>query len=136
MDDLITFLRARTEDDRQVAMVASLAPWESSGNDGLVWSARIGDPVSGSTELADAKHISLHDPARVLAEVEAKRGIIDNAEAARDQFHHDGGRDPELELAAATWELALRVLGAAYAGHPDYREDWRPGSTPAWVVDR
>ncbi len=119
MVELIAFLRARTEEDRQAS--------------GKIHHGEC-DSVPGTWD--DGGTCDCRWPRRVLAEVEAKRGIIDNAEAARDQFTHDGGRDPELQIAAEAWELALRVLGTAYAGHPDYREDWRPGSTPAWVVDR
>ncbi len=142
MTDLIDFLRARTEEDRQAALACH--PNFFHGN----WEARnVGGPKMPSvwdgtaqiaTNLADehATLIARGSPNRVLAEVEAKRGVIDAAEAARDQYEHDGVRDPELRLVAETWESALRVLGTAYAVHPDYREGWRPGSTPAWVVDR
>jgi hypothetical protein len=76
------------------------------------------DPGWGWTEL-----VNHYDPARVLAECEAKRRIVERyldtkAEAER----HDNEY-------AAEWlglETALEILTLPYADHPDYREDWRP----------
>ncbi len=52
---------------RERAKDASPSPW-STGDDGLVWSMRAGDPVSGSTEVEDARHIAAFaDPAVAYA---------------------------------------------------------------------
>ena len=51
--------------------------------------------------------LARHDPARVLAECEAKRQIVQNAQ--------DPGDD-----------LFVAILALPYADHPDYREEWRP----------
>lgn len=61
--------------------------------------------VSG--EVAD--HIARHDPARVLAECEAKRRIVEWASDGEGEFH---------------WSTVLAPLAAVYADHPDYREEW------------
>jgi hypothetical protein len=56
---------------------------------------------------------------RLLADVEAKRRIV---EQARDYI-------PELEHGDnGEWafDLVLRLLAVPYADHPDYREEWRP----------
>jgi hypothetical protein len=58
-------------------------------------------------------------PARAFAEVEAKRRIV---EAARE-------RSPEVEpgdVGRVVFVLTLRLLALPYAGHPDYRQEWRP----------
>jgi hypothetical protein len=91
-------------------------------------------------------HIARHDPARVLAEVEAKRAIL--AEHAT-MFRNIGWQDDdheevyeELEVCAlcvskhshfssraAVPEGAcktVRILAAVYADHPDYHDEWRP----------
>jgi hypothetical protein len=58
-------------------------------------------------------------PSRVLAEVEAKRRIVEEA----DRY------SPELEYGDnGEWafEVTLRLLALPYADHPDYDEAWRP----------
>lgn len=73
-------------------------------------------------------------PARALAEVEAKRQLVGMFECSIAAGHvpegsHDG-RDPDEaerdEAVAATAEAALCLLALPYAGHPDYREEWKP----------
>lgn len=54
------------------------------------------------------EHIARHDPARVLAECEAKRRIMTM------DFERYG---EQVEL--------LYMLALPYAGHPDYEEAWR-----------
>jgi hypothetical protein len=62
------------------------------------------------------------DTARVLAECEAKRRIVErhNLIAA--------GQGETIELAFHEQGLfeALHFLALPYADHPDYREEWRP----------
>lgn len=64
------------------------------------------------------EHVRRHDPARVLAECEAKRRIV--------------GLHPEIlggcqECANEHFPCrTLRVLATVYADHPDYRDGWRP----------
>jgi len=65
--------------------------------------------------LADATHISVHDPSRVLAECAAKRGIVGlYKECAREGYGN----------ASAYLLDALGDLATVYAGHADYREEW------------
>lgn len=59
-----------------------------------------------------ALHIARHDPARVLAECEAKRAIVE--EATHPQTSSVEGYN------------ILRILAVAHADHPDYDEEWRP----------
>lgn len=57
-----------------------------------------------------------HYPARVLAECEAKRRIINL---------HPEAVAPEMKAGAA-WASGevLRILAVQYAGHPDYQTEW------------
>ena len=59
-----------------------------------------------------------HDPARVLAECEAKRRIV-------DRYQHGPVGDGEWD---AGWDVAMEeameFLALPYANHPDYREEW------------
>lgn len=63
-------------------------------------------------------HVGSPSPARVLAECEAKRHIINlHAEAVAESMR-----------SGSTWAYGevLRRLALPYADHPDYREEWRP----------
>lgn len=89
---------------------------------------------------AVADHIARHDPARVLAECEAKRRIVELLEDERqrkDIYNRDFDRglletDGDFQSrhsANARWaglEAAARALAMPYADHPDFREEWRP----------
>jgi hypothetical protein len=82
---LTDFLLARIAEDEACA-------------DGLEWDD--GNPV--------------HQTARVLAECEAKRQIV---EACAEVLAYD---------AEALPQDVLRFLALPYADHPDYREEWKP----------
>ena len=65
--------------------------------------------------IQDAAHIARHDPARVLAEVKAKREIVKFCDD--DPLFLDGGW--------AYTDRVLRLLASAYDQHPDYDPAWR-----------
>jgi hypothetical protein len=99
----------------------------------------------------DALHIARWDPARVLAECDAKRRIIAD-HAATDESYPLVGYDDQVitpsqpacrqctdsNVAARVtenWDVAARViapcdtvrfLALPYLGHPDYQEEWKP----------
>jgi len=81
-----------------------------------------GDPVNA--------HIARHDPARVLAECQAKRAIIEQADEASgldamvDNDRAVGPRDMETDPYVG--DVILRHLAGVYADHPDYRQEWKP----------
>jgi len=131
--DLVAFLRARLNEDEQAARDASPAPWITKT--GQPWLAdhivfgqskympnrisQVCDLTAGQTRAADAAHIIRHDPARVLAEVDAKRRILD--------LHKAMALNPDVHSDA--WTAlgdVLHLLALPYADHPDYREAWRP----------
>jgi hypothetical protein len=68
------------------------------------------------------EHIARWDPARVLAEVEAKRRIVEElADVPVDDEDLGVGYSPE-------WWQGQRILlylALPYADHPDYRGEWR-----------
>lgn len=79
------------------------------------------------------EHIARHDPARVLAEVEAKRRILDLASLAAQREAQKPGYDTvarlETALAKVTapeLERVVRLLALPYADQPGYRDEWRP----------
>lgn len=130
MSALVEFLRARLDEDEEAARNATEGPWFADHPEPKHWGD---DPESalivrgkvlcildnqyGGSLCAD--HIVRHDPTRVLAEVAAKRGVIDLYEIA--------SASPELDRDA--WLVlteTLKLLALPSASHPDYDERWRP----------
>lgn len=108
MSDVAEFLLARYDEDEAVARKAISASTRE-------WVARSSQVVTddlfevAKASVPTALHMARHDPARVLADCEAHRGIVG---LAKEQ--------PE------TFAEALRWLAEPYADHPDYRQEWRP----------
>jgi len=64
-----------------------------------------------------ARHIADNDPAFVLADIAAKRLIIEQYELA------DGGLTGQILRNCL--DTPIRLLALPFAGHPDYREEWK-----------
>jgi hypothetical protein len=94
------------------------------------------DPVDpdASVPVAQLRHAALHDPARVLREVEADRRLLDlyeRAKSYRDRvFARPEPRSISDEMRAVTQmmtlEQVLRMRAAVWSDHPDFRDEWRP----------
>lgn len=143
MSDLIEFLCARLDEDEQIARAALcddpryLTDDEATADNGVwqtsthphdecvVRGAGIVIYDEGGHTAEQARHIARNDPARVLAEVDAKRRILDAAEGSFDAYDEDP-YDETRTADSSTFEWILRVLALPYADHPDYREEWRP----------
>jgi Family of unknown function (DUF6221) len=141
--DLVEFLTKRIEEDEAQAEAAQKrngGEWqvEDLDRDDLTYAyfgARIrgtvgpGHPHNGYPDELNlwddetalgmwpetGAHVARWDPARVLAECEAKRAIVQQYHALRaneDYYHEDMG--------AGALALVLRHLAAIYADHPDY----------------
>ncbi|MFE0651072.1 DUF6221 family protein [Streptomyces sp. NPDC059534] len=125
MEDLIAFLRARLDEDEQIARAPHPAflAWEY---DASVWQIR---DLGNGNELANVlprraygEHIARHDPARVLAEVDAKRELLSCYEAmAADVLVVTGVESILSEYR----RVILPGLALPYADHPDYQDAWR-----------
>jgi len=66
-------------------------------------------------------HIARHDPARVLAECEARRRIVDEAS---ELLALNEGTSVWM-AAAAHARRTLRHIATVYADHPNFDEAWR-----------
>lgn len=88
--DLAGFLLARiAEDERYATHAAGMMMGFEAGTDGIA-------------------HINRWRPARVLAECETKRRLIELGD--KDSY----------------WVDVLELLALPYADHPDYVEEWKP----------
>jgi hypothetical protein len=148
---VVEFLRARLDEDEQAARGATPGPW--SYNPGKMWldgkafetfdrsqgeeyvahggpspftgCVAATGPASHSQSMADAAFIARHDPARVLAEVEAKRRIVE--EHAMGTIYAFVREGPYCTADDQVYPCrTLRLLALPHAAHPDYDEAWRP----------
>jgi hypothetical protein len=129
VDELVAFVRRCLDEDERVAQAASGFPWEAT----ISLSGDQGD-VQGVTSAfedyccsaEDATHIARWDPARVLAEVEAKRRILDDYDilvsAIRRVDDVEGNR--LLYARREARESDIRWLAQPYAGQDGWREEW------------
>lgn len=123
--DLVEFLTARLDEDEHAARAATPGPWAVDDESyaeavraedvAVVAGGRWGGEASVFESTADALHIARHDPARVLAEVDAKRQLLAWVLRWPMRPHPPSSVDGVLEL-----------LALPYADHPDYDEAWRP----------
>jgi len=138
-DDLVTWLRIQIDADERIARAATEGPWiaEVSGETGhcvIPADAQSTREHVAKTQLyaaaADAEHIARHDPARVLAEVDAKRRILAEHPIARGVSNQpvcatcatrDGYGDLEGDWPCQT----ARLLALPHAERDGYRDEWR-----------
>lgn len=152
MDELVQFLRARYDEDEQIARRAggrSEHTWEAdlSGKDpnGLPsWPIAVRYTTGGRLRGAVANlpimqersedrmvHIARHDPARILRDIKARRQLV--------EVHHadlievvNADREERSDYWCAECDgepfpcRTLRLLASVYADHPGYRAKWRP----------
>jgi hypothetical protein len=94
-----------------------------------------GEPIGARYDVAvvpadhDAgRHIARHDPARVLAEVAAKRRLMNHAIYMTQwtDEHQAGVSEHEIRMMRIAGEHVLRLVASPYADHPDYRHGWFP----------
>ena len=121
-DDLVAFLRARLDEDEAAAR-AWLPLVRLTGSSS--WHQELDESNLGPYSIA---HARLHDPARVLREVEAGRAILAKYELGRRTYDPD--RDDWFSPAAAMFgsdmEWLIKTRVAIYSDHADYRQEWKP----------
>lgn len=147
---LADWLSARLDEDEAVARAATAGPWRydamkvnSVDRQESVFAGEAGmrattvastGPEDDRQSMVDAAHISRHDPARVLAEVAAKRAIVDQAYGTAATIDGEWGccHEPaqikrgECPSTDMSVDPYLRHLASVYADHEGYREEWRP----------
>lgn len=106
------FLLARIAEDEKVALEAHKASMRGHAGPGFIrsiieWGAQ-------ARGVRGAALIEVMTPARVLADVDAKRRIVERVKY-------------EFELQTNGWHTAQKALydlAAVYADHPDYQREW------------
>ena len=121
-DELVTWLRAQLDEDERVAKAALadsdvLSGYWKVGNDCVAddQDAMVVDAATSYPQYEQGvlTHIAAWDPARVLAEVQAKRAILCGYEASyRESDDYPG------------WEGALYAIAQPYAGRDGWRPEW------------
>jgi hypothetical protein len=114
---LIEFLRARCDEDEQVARDANIGCDLFDGTGIVVMHLHVGGTRSVTLPSHIARFVARHDPARVLADVAAKRWLVDRAE-------HVMSHSPDHAEVTA-WLHVIHRLGAVYADHESFRDEWR-----------
>lgn len=143
--DFASWLRAQLDADEATARAVedNSAPWDgqwkADGPDCLRtyndWVLFYGHTHPLAPGLVN--HVARHDPARVLADIAAKRRAIGNHQAdgngcCRTCAHWtsdwvDGHKVDRLAYEGVRAPcLTLRLLGLAYADRAGYDESWRP----------
>jgi Family of unknown function (DUF6221) len=110
VNELADFLLARIDEESALAAAADQDAQQLGP---------ITDDLPAGSEDRRVAHMFRWSPARVLAECEARRRIIEDYLAQLDS--HRAGWD-----ARTPRDLALRALALPYADHADYRSEWRP----------
>lgn len=129
---IVEFLLERIAEDEAVARdAAAVSSMRWIENDSLLMFRDPGNPeyaealaiVENYRFNAAWAHVARQDPARVLAECEAKRRIVDYREQAVQASANTSL--PIFEAQVSAYDAALRALAGAHADHPDFDPAWR-----------
>jgi hypothetical protein len=102
---LVEFLKARLDEDEERARFVQREQGDRSRYETEPW----------RLSWHDEYDLLCVEPSRVLAEVDAKRKLIEQ------HIGYYGAGDDEW------WPVqTLRIMALPYASHPEYDESWRP----------
>lgn len=128
MTGLVEFLRARLDERAAAAEEVQRThpgPWRYLPDE-YAYVRDATDSVvmydEGALYPAGAMFIAANDPAAVLADVAAKRALIEEIEGLETQIDGEWGNGTGFTDS----QTALRFLAAPFAGHPEF--------DPAWAV--
>jgi hypothetical protein len=151
MTEIADFLTARLAEDEAAARTVPPGPWwvdddledandvRLAGAEPSVGRAPTiffspGAKVYGDEELAPFRFAARFDPAWVLADIAAKRALIDYAfgNASNIDSEWGDGCSPEQIRAGECRDtggraamIPLRLLAAPHSEHPDFKPEWR-----------
>jgi hypothetical protein len=127
-NDLVAFLKARLDEDADVAQRCDRAGFSAEWTaHGAAVDFGQGDPTG--VDAVIAHHVALHDPVRVLREVEAKRRVLNRhtlSPAEGDPERPWDDRD-DCQFDGDLWPCDdLLDLALPYQDHPDFPERYKP----------
>jgi len=105
MASLPKFLRARIDEDEQVARAAQSAAWDFAVSEPGAASG-----AAGEFEAAQREYLLKLGPERMLIECATKRRILEVAKSS----------------SSTVTRALLEVMAMPYTSHQDYKKDWRP----------
>lgn len=124
-DDLIAFLRAQLDDDERVAREALK---RQTSQRRMIRGQMVDVPNQPMPEWRR----SVWPPERVLAEIEAKRRLLEPHAESDFPYDPDGPGPGDYSWTARCNEcyqdapcLTVRLLALPYAGRDGWREEWR-----------
>ncbi|WP_328917260.1 MULTISPECIES: DUF6221 family protein [unclassified Streptomyces] len=137
--EVAAFLRARLDEDEADARAATPGAWSADDSDyagairscggaDVIAGGRRGGDASVSESTEDAPRIARYDPARVLRDVEATRGVLAMYDQmVVDMAAPDAATSGPGRIAVTVLTPVLCHLARAYSDHPDHRADeWAP----------
>ena len=118
-EDLVAFLRQHLDREERdaLAVIDGFGSYDDAGGKGY-------SDVDGMPPR-EYEHITRWDPARVLAEVGAKRRIVDAHTPTSGGLCPTCWEGAEWGGPAASPCPTLRLLAQPYAGRDGWREEWR-----------
>lgn len=122
MDELIDFLKHCLDDDERIARKAAGTVWEERA---FHWHAD-----GHEVRPQEIEHITRHEPNAALADIAAKRKILELLAIAEQHLDKVRRTAPEYRLVAFAEAprdallCAVRALASAYAHLPGYRPEW------------
>ncbi|WP_329472709.1 DUF6221 family protein [Streptomyces sp. NBC_01723] len=129
MSDLVQWLREQLDEDERIAREAPPGPWYIGGAVDPTKPCQVNTfpdlrLVADGLNWLVAEHIAVHNPARVLREIDAKRQVIARYEQAHQLW--EGGAGNGADAMRAGLLYCLQAHASVYADRPGYREAWRP----------
>lgn len=127
-DDLVAWLTAQLDADEAAALLCPPWPWRLNAEHDTVLAdddIEVAEvfALSNNQLRNTAAHIALHNPARVLRGIAAKRALITEWQDRSKNL----GAYPTMDVGIADGlELAIRHLAAVYAGRDGWKEEWAP----------
>ncbi|WP_432130626.1 DUF6221 family protein [Streptomyces tendae] len=146
MSDIADFLRARYAEQQALALAASPGPWKANHEDDEVIAVdgitvAEGFALGGRQLRATIDHIATHNPAAVIADLDAKLALVDmHPPEEIDECSRRPWDTFTVQCASESWKVysdaenrveypcrTLRLLARPFAGHPDHKgEEWAP----------
>ena len=147
MEDLITWLCGVLDDDETAAKAATPGPWGAQpGGQGTFdneWEVvsdahehphpghyvvYTGYEGGGATTEQNALHIARHDPEQVLADIAAKRAILDLHDQSGVRWVGFPRADRQESYCVHDQQAApchtVRLLASGYRHRPGWRDSW------------